>query len=77
MDKRGVQLFSLAIKINSHPSCHDLQYRWNRFKEIKHAIDSSEGGMDNFSQGMSDPMNDKHLATIYEHLLIINCEPRL
>ena len=29
------------------------QYRWNRFKALKHAIEEKEGGFDKFSQGES------------------------
>ncbi len=27
------------------------QYRWNRYKEIRQAIDDNEGGMDSFTKG--------------------------
>ena len=33
--------------------CTVSQYRWNRFKALKHAIEENEGGFDKFSQGES------------------------
>jgi 1,4-alpha-glucan branching enzyme len=28
-----------------------VQYRWNIFKNIRHAIEQNEGGLDKFAQG--------------------------
>lgn len=30
-----------------------MQYRWNVYKGIRHAIDQNEGGLEKFSQGKS------------------------